>query len=145
MPLPLIDFDITDASFSRAMYRLYGLQNAARKHAHEWFAEPHPDTSRLLVQFMDDYGFEFATEHSPVLTGTLRSSHRLWPEYEGDSVSVTLGLDHVLNPVFGGYADEYGPEVNQRKPWMQDTLINIMAHLADIVDDLEDWTVALYQ
>lgn len=59
-----------------------------------------------------------AQDRSPLLTGTLAASHTAeWNETGG-----RVFIDpNTINPVFGGKPAEYGLEVHERKPWIEDT------------------------
>jgi hypothetical protein len=78
---------------------------------------------------MSHFGIKMKEEGqrtAPFQTGTLQMSHRSLTTLQKldahvHQVTTSIFIDpDVVNPILGGRPEEYGIEVNQRKPWWDD-------------------------
>lgn len=111
----------------RALQRLFQLRKMHNRVSTEM--QPRPDTEIThAVMGATNELRDLATAAAPMITGTLKSSHRAI--FTAAPVEGYVILDSsYTNPVFGGRPVDYGPKVHagtgwasRAKPWMQTTV-----------------------
>lgn len=92
----------------------------------EFGKEDHPNALRQIALIAGTAFLEVAQEHSPYYTGTLHDAHIMSPvelsRVSGGmqaEVRIFINPDpSIINPVFGGFPGQYGPEYHrERRQW----------------------------
>ena len=72
-------------------------------------------TVRMLAFIVDEYD-EVWEERAPFLTGTLASATRSQVVFDTGRVFIDPA---TVNPIMGGRPVDYGPQVHERRPWVE--------------------------